>query len=51
MGDADASALVELTGVTKSYRMGDFDVHALRGVTLQIDEGEFAAIMGASGSG
>jgi putative ABC transport system ATP-binding protein len=51
MDDADASALVAITGVTKTYRMGDFDVHALRGVSLQIGEGEFAAIMGASGSG
>jgi putative ABC transport system ATP-binding protein len=44
-------ALVDITSVTKTYRMGDFDVHALRGVTLRIAEGEFAAIMGASGSG
>jgi putative ABC transport system ATP-binding protein len=45
------AALVEITDVTKTYRMGDVDVHALRGVTLRIAEGEFAAIMGASGSG
>jgi putative ABC transport system ATP-binding protein len=44
-------ALVAISDVTKTYRMGDFDVHALRGVSLQIGEGEFAAIMGASGSG
>ena len=43
--------LVDITDVTKTYRMGDVDVHALRGVTLRIAEGEFAAIMGASGSG
>ncbi len=43
--------LVEITDVTKTYRMGDVDVHALRGVTLRIAEGEFTAIMGASGSG
>jgi putative ABC transport system ATP-binding protein len=49
--DDDGPALVEITEVTKTYRMGDVDVHALRGVTLRIGEGEFAAIMGASGSG
>src|SRR5580704_8573803 len=52
MDDAAAQpALVEITRVTKTYRMGDVDVHALRGVTLRIAEGEFAAVMGASGSG
>jgi putative ABC transport system ATP-binding protein len=44
-------SLVAIADVTKTYRMGDVDVHALRGVSLQIAEGEFAAIMGASGSG
>jgi putative ABC transport system ATP-binding protein len=48
---AGVTPLVEIAEVTKTYRMGDVDVHALRGVTLRIGEGEFAAVMGASGSG
>ena len=37
--------------VTKVYRMGDVEVHALAGVSLTIEQGSFTAIMGASGSG
>jgi putative ABC transport system ATP-binding protein len=44
-------ALIEARALVKSYRMGDQVVQALDGVTLDIDEGEFVAVMGASGSG
>ena len=50
-GAREAPALVEIADVTTTYRMGDVDVHALRGVTIRIGEGEFAAIMGASARG
>lgn len=45
------SHLVEIQDVYKIYRMGDTEVHALDGISLSIDEGEFVAIVGASGSG
>ncbi|HQJ52051.1 MAG: Macrolide export ATP-binding/permease protein MacB [Chloroflexi bacterium ADurb.Bin180] len=43
--------MIELENVTKVYRMGEVDVHALRGVSMAVPDGQFLSIMGASGSG
>jgi len=45
------AAIVELAGVSKVYRQGRVDVHALRGLDLEVQAGEFTAICGPSGSG
>jgi putative ABC transport system ATP-binding protein len=48
---ADSGPVFRVVGLTKVYTMGEVQVHALRGVTLQVDAGELMVLLGHSGSG
>jgi putative ABC transport system ATP-binding protein len=48
---AAADVVIDIRGVAKVYGMGDTEVHALRTVDLQVERGDYVAIMGQSGSG
>ena len=48
---SSSNSLIRVEEVHKYYELGDNRVHALRGVSLEIERGEFVAVMGASGSG
>ena len=43
--------VIDAEGITKVYKMGEIEVHALRGVSLKVERGEVISIMGPSGSG
>ena len=46
-----AEPVIRLVDLTRSFQLGDSTVHALQGINLSVDRGEFVAIMGSSGSG
>ena len=49
--DSNNGQLIRIENLVKTYKVGEVEVHALRGVSLDVSEGEFVAIMGSSGSG
>ena len=48
---ASSPAQIELAGIERVFHLGDSDVHALRGLNLSSDAGEYVAVIGPSGCG
>ena len=48
---ADSGLIFRIQGLTKVYHMGEVEVHALRGIDLELQDGEFLVLLGHSGSG
>ena len=51
MSERNNENFVELSGVTKTYHMGEVDIHAVDGIDFQITKGEFVVVVGPSGAG
>jgi putative ABC transport system ATP-binding protein len=50
-GNGEASSLIRVRGLDKTYRRGGEEIHVLQGLNLDVDKGDFVAFMGPSGSG
>ena len=51
MSDTERHSILEVRGVTKNYRLGQTQIHALRGIDLSVEAGDFVSIVGPSGCG
>src|SRR5512132_125430 len=50
-GQGDGSSLIQVRGIDKTYQRGSEEIHVLQGLNLDVDAGDFLALMGPSGSG
>src|SRR4051812_22028872 len=51
LNHTNTNAVIDIQGITKTYHLGEIDLHVLKGIDLKIERGEFVSIMGPSGSG